>query len=262
MKNITKFVLFLLFVTVTAVALTGCGPDAKKEGADTKVVYRVATDPVWPPFQMIDEETKEITGFETDLVKALGEVAGFTPEFVNVNFDALIPGIGACQYDFAASTITVTEERKEQMLFTDPIVVIGQIMTVASNSDLVEKADFADKKIGGQTGTTGAMMAQEWEAEGIGTYKGYDSVDLAFLDLKNGQIDGVLSDNSMAEAYIKTFDGLKVTGPLYSEEEIAIAVCKTKPEIADKLNEAMKTLKENGTFDELYTKYFEAAPAN
>ncbi len=250
MKKSSIWLIMLLILT--AVVFVGCAGSKSEE----KVTYRVATDPVWPPFQMIDEETKEITGFETDLIKEIGAVAGFDVEFVNVNFDALIPGIGSCQYDIAASTITVTDERKEKMLFTDTLVKIGQIMTVAEDSELVEKTDFAGLKVGGQTGTTGAIMAQDWESEGVSVYRGYDSIDLAFLDVKNGQIEGVLSDNTMAESYVKKLGGLKIVGPLYSEEEIAMAVCKNKPDIAEKINQALKTLRDNGKFEELYNKYF------
>lgn len=252
MKKSTLWAIILVILSVFSIA--GC---AGEKGAE-KVTYRVATDPVWPPFQMIDEETKEIIGFETDLIREIGATAGFDVEFVNVSFDALIAGISACQYDIAASTITITEERKKTTLFSDPLVKLGQVMTVSDGSDLVEKDDFAGKIVGGQTGTTGAIMAQEWEAEGVSAYRGYDSIDLAFLDVKNGQLDGVLSDNTMAESYVKTLGGLKIVGPLYSEEEIAIAICRSKPEIAEKINEALKKLHENGKFDEIYRKYFDA----
>mgnify|MGYP003358260776 CR=1 FL=1 len=252
MKKSSLWLIALVILTVVLVA--GCGSKS-----DEKVTYRVGTDPTWPPFQMIDENTKEITGFETDLVKEIAALSGFDVEFVNVTFDALIPGIASCQYDFAASTITITEARKKNMLFTDPLVQIGQIMTVAEGSDLVNKEDFAGKVIGGQTGTTGAIMAQEWADEGLVTYRGYETVDLAFLDVKNGQLDGVLSDNTMADSYVASLGGLKTVGDLYSSEEIGIAVCKNKADLLDQINTAIKTLKDNGKFDELYKKYFAAA---
>ena len=99
--------------------------------------------------------------FRSDLVREIGAAAGFDVEFVNVSFDALIAGISTCQYDIAASTITITEERKKTTLFSDPLVKLGQVMTVGDGSDLAEKDDFAGKIVSGQTGTTGAIMAQE-----------------------------------------------------------------------------------------------------
>ncbi len=221
-------------------------------------VVRVATDPVWPPFEMVDEKTKELTGFDIDLVKAIAEVEGFKVEFVNVNFDALIPGVGQCQYDAGASAITITDERKEQMLFSEPYITIGQLMSVREDNDkLVNKEDFAGKVIGGQTGTTGAIMAAEWEAEGLVTYRGYETIDLAFMDLKNGQIDGVLADSTVAEGLVNSLGGLKNVGEMYSSEQLAIAVCKTKPELAEKINAGIQKLKDSGKYDELTAKYFE-----
>lgn len=240
-------------IVLTVVLVAGCGSKS-----DEKVTYRVGTNPTWPPFQMIDEETKEIIGFETELVKEIAAVAGFEVTFIDVNFDALIPGVASCQYDLGASTITITEERKKNMLFSDSFVQIGQIMTVGEASELVNKEDFAGKVIGAQTGTTGAIMAQEWADEGLVTYRGYETIDLAFLDVKNGQIDGVLADNTMADSYVASFGGLKTVGDLYSSEEIALAVCKDKTDLVEQINAALKTIKENGKFDELYAKYFVA----
>ncbi|HNY93205.1 MAG TPA: basic amino acid ABC transporter substrate-binding protein [Flexilinea sp.] len=252
MKKHVKIAIFLsLLITVIA----GCSSSNQKA---SEKKYRVATDPVWPPFEMVDEKTKEITGFDIDLMNAIAENQGFAVEYVNVNFDALIPGVGTCQYDAGASAITITDERKKQMLFSDPYVNIGQVMVVREDvNDLVNKEDFAGKVIGAQTGTTGAIMAEEWQTEGLVTFRGYDTIDLAYMDLKNGQIDGVLGDNTMAEAYVKSMGGLKIVGDQYSSEELAFAVCKDNKDLLDKINAGLKALKESGKFDEIYKKYFE-----
>ncbi|HQG89660.1 MAG TPA: transporter substrate-binding domain-containing protein, partial [Flexilinea sp.] len=105
--------------------------------------------------------------------------------------------------------------------------------------------------------TTGAIMAEEWQTEGLVTFRGYDTIDLAYMDLKNGQIDGVLGDNTMAEAYVKSMGGLKIVGDQYSSEELAFAVCKDNKDLLDKINAGLKALKESGKFDEIYKKYFE-----
>lgn len=250
MKKWTIIVLLVLIVISATWFNSGVNAEEIK-------VIRVGTDPVWPPFEMVDEETKEITGFDIDLMKEIGKLEGFEVEMVNINFDALIPGIAQCQFDASASAITITEERAKQMLFSDPYIKVGQVMTVkADNNTMVNKEDFKGKVVGGQTGTTGAIMAAEWEQEGVSKYKGYDAVDLAFMDLKNGQIDGVLSDSLLAEGLVKSLGGLKIVGDMYSSEELGIAVCKNQPELVEKINEGLKKIKENGTFDELIEKYF------
>ncbi len=245
-------IIALLVLVIIAAAWFKSGVEAE----EVKLI-RVGTDPVWPPFEMVDEETKEIIGFDIDLIKAIGEVQGFEVEMVNINFDALIPGIAQCQFDAAASAITITEERLKQMLFSDPYIKVGQVMTVKEdNNTMVNKEDFKGKVIGGQTGTTGAIMAAEWEIEGVSKYKGYDAVDLAFMDLKNGQIDGVLSDSLLAEGLVKSLGGLKIVGDMYSSEELGFAVCKNQPELVDLINEGLEKVKEDGTFDKLVEKYF------
>ena len=247
MKKIYTFVLIALAMIMVA----GCS------SSKTETAIRIATDPTWPPFEMMDEDSKEITGFEIDLMKAIAENQKLNVEFVNVNFDALIPGIGTCQYEIGASTITVTEERKNEMLFSEPFIQIGQLMAVKEDVDgLVNKEDFKDKIIGAQTGTTGAIMAAEWQEEGIGTLRGYDTVDLAYMDLKNGQIDGVLGDSTMAESYAKSLGGIKTVGENYSSEDIAFAVCKDNKDMVDKLNAGLKAVKESGKYDELISQYF------
>ncbi len=227
-----------------------------KPANNSEAVVRVGVDASWPPFEMVDEGTKELTGFDIDLTKAIAEAEGFQVEFVNIGFDAVIAGLAQCQYDAGASAISITDERKETMLFSDPYYAIGQIMTVKEGvTDLVNKEDFAGKTVGGQTGTTGAIMIQEWEAEGLVTYKGYDSIDLAFMDLKNGQIDGVLTDNTLAEGYAVSLGGLTPVGDLYSSEDLGIAICKSNTELQTKINEGLKKVKESGKFDELLAKY-------
>ena len=153
-----------------------------------EIVYRVGTEPTWPPFEMIDESTKEETGFDIELIKAVAAAQGFKVEINSTGFDALIAGIANGAYDIGASAITITEERKQKMNFSEPYIAIGQIMTVAEDSELADLADFSGKVIGAQIGTTGAILAQQWVDEGVGPteLKGYDTIDLAFLDLKNG----------------------------------------------------------------------------
>jgi polar amino acid transport system substrate-binding protein len=130
-------------------------------------------------------------------------------------------------------------------------------MTVKEGVEgLVNKEDFKDKVIGAQTGTTGAIMAAEWEAEGIGKLRGYDTVDLAYLDLKNGQIDGVLGDSTMAESYVKSLGGIVIVGETYSSEDIAFAVCKDNKDMVTKLDAGLKAVKDSGKYDELFQKYF------
>ncbi len=205
---------------------------------------------------MVDESTKEIVGFDIDLVKAIAQKGGFEVEFVNVGFDPLLAGMAQCQYDAAVSAMTITEDRKKQMAFSDPYYDAGQIVTVRTDETAINgQADLKGKNVGAQIGTTGAIEAEKFGA----TVKTYDSIDLAFQDLMNGQVDAVVADNPLALGYVgKNSAKLKTVGEVFTNEQYGIAVCKTNTELLDKINKGLAAVKADGTIDQLETKWIKA----
>ena len=151
--------LILMSVLVLAALVLGaCTPAARPAGGKTKV--RVATDATFPPFELVDEQTKDLTGFDVELMNAVAAKANLEVEWTNVGFDSLLAGISECQYDLAIAAITITEDRKATMNFTDPYINAGQIVTVRKETtDIKGKDDLGGKKIGAQIGTTGAIEA-------------------------------------------------------------------------------------------------------
>jgi polar amino acid transport system substrate-binding protein len=153
--------------------------------------------------------------------------------------------------------MTITEERKEKFLFSDPYFEAGQIVTVRiDNTDIAGKDDLAGKVAGAQIGTTGSF---EIEAIEGATLKTYDDIGLAMQDLMNGQIDAVVADNPLALEYIgKNADKLKSAGGVFTDENYGIAVCKTKPELVAKINEGLAAVKAAGVIDQLVDKWLAA----
>ena len=186
-------------------------------------VVTIATDATFPPFEMVDEATKELIGFDIELMEAVATQAGIQYEFVNLPFDPMLAGLSECQYDMAIAAITITDERKEQFLFSDPYIDAGQIITVqAGNSEITGKEDLTGKIIGAQLGTTGEIEAQS--IEGV-EYKPYDTYDLAFLDLMNGQIDAVIADYPTALGFIeKNPTKIMTVGEVFTNEFYGIAI--------------------------------------
>ncbi|RPI85288.1 MAG: basic amino acid ABC transporter substrate-binding protein [Chloroflexi bacterium] len=248
-----RTVLFLSILVLASFILSACGQAGPSEPV------RVVLDATWPPFEMTDEQTKEVTGLDIDLMKAIAEKAGFEIEFINISFDSALAGLAQCQYDASISAISIDEDRKKQMLFSDPYFTAGQMVTVnASNTDITGVDSLVGKKVGAQIGTTGAMEAEA--IEGV-VYSGYDSIDLAFLDVMNGQIDAVIADNTLAIGYIgQNPDKLKAAGDVFTGEDYGIAVCKEKTELLDQINEALADLKAEGYIDELSDKWLATAP--
>lgn len=241
-----RLVLYGLIGLTLLMLLPGCAQKTEK--------IRVATDATWPPFESISEETKEIEGFDIDLFNAIAEKAGLEIEFINVAFDPLLAGIAQCQYDAAISAMTITEERKQKMLFSDPYFEAGQIVTVrADNTDITGKDTLAGKTAGAQLGTTGAI--EIGQMDGV-TLKTYDDIGLAYQDLMNGQIDAVIADNPLALEYVgKNPDKLKAVGSVFTDESYGIAVCRNEVELLAKINAGLKAVKAEGTIDELIEKW-------
>ena len=217
-------------------------------------VVTIATDATFPPFEMVDEATKELIGFDIELMEAVAAQAGIQYEFVNLPFDPMLAGLSECQYDMAIAAITITDERKEQFLFSDPYVDAGQIITVqVGDTSIQGKEDLAGKIIGAQLGTTGEIEAQA--IEGV-EYKPYDTYDLAFLDLMNGQIDAVIADNPTALGFIaKNPDKIMTVGEVFTNEFYGIAICKDRQDLLDKINPALAAVKESSFIEELAAKY-------
>ena len=214
----------------------------------------VAMDATWPPFESIDEATKDIVGFDVDLMKAIAEKGGFEVEFVNVSWDPLLAGMAQCQYDAAISAMTITEERKKSFMFSEPYFSAGQIVTVGvDNADIKSKDDLVGKTVGAQLGTTGAIETEKMS--GV-TLKTYDDIGLAFQDLINNQIDAVVADNPLALGYVgENPDKLKVVGEAFTDEFYGIAVCKDKADLLAKINAGLAAVKAEGVIDELVTKW-------
>jgi len=245
--------LFLYILTgliVTGLVLSGCAQPA--EPTVTKV--RVATDATWPPFESINEQTKEIEGFDIDLLTAIAEKAGIEIEFINVAWDPLLAGVAQCQYDAAISAMTITDERKEKMLFSDPYFEAGQIITVrVDETEITGKDDLAGKIVGAQIGTTGSFEVEKIEGAELKTY---DDIGLAYQDLMNGAIDAIVADNPLALNYVgKNPDKLKTAGEVFTEENYGIAVCKNNPDLVEKLNAGLKAVKAEGLIDQLVEKW-------
>lgn len=263
MKSKVLSVLGLL--VVIAIVLSACAPKAatptasypapgqETQPASVATSYpaaevlsiKVATDATWPPFETVDETTKAIVGYDIDLFNAIGEKAGLKIEFINTPFDGVLSGIGTCQFDAAISAITITDERKQTMLFSDPYIDAGQIVVVqTSNTTVNSKDDLAGKTIGAQLGTTGEIEAKKIPNT---TVKPYDTIDLAFLDLQNGQIDAVIADYPTAFGFIaKSPEKIKAVGTPFTDEHYGIAVCNKKPELVTRINAGLKALVDEG----------------
>lgn len=242
----TKLLLVFLVLVMAASFLTGCGASGAK-----KVV--VATDATWAPFEFVDEKSKDLIGFDIDLMKAIAKEGGFEVTFQNVPFDPLLAGMASGQYDAAISSITITDDRKKTMLFSDPYYSAGQLVVVQNaNTSIKAKEDMKGKKVGAQQATTGAIEAEKLGA----TLKQYDDIGSAYLDLVNGQVEAVVADNPVAMGYLAKYKGkLKAVGQPFTDEQYGIAVKKGNEKLLADINRGLKAAKDKGLIKEYDTKW-------
>jgi polar amino acid transport system substrate-binding protein len=248
------FALIALAVAVTLLAACATGPAAPT--AKEKVT--IATDATWAPFEYLDESNKQIVGFDIDLMNAIAVKANLDITYTNVAFDPLLAGMAQCQYDAAISSITITAERGKSMLFSNPYFKVGQVVVVAAgNNDIKGKDSLAGKKIGSQISTTGAMEAAKIQGA---TVKTYDDITLALQDLANGQIDAVITDNALIINYINSNPGkVKMVGESFTNEDIGIAICKTKTDLQAKINAGLAAVLADGTVEKISAKWLKGS---
>ncbi|MBE3064947.1 MAG: basic amino acid ABC transporter substrate-binding protein [Spirochaetes bacterium] len=231
---------------VLAALLFGVFSCAKKE--PTKIV--IATDATWPPMEMVDE-SKNIVGFDIDLMNAAAKAGGFTVEFRNTAWDGIFAGLEAGKYDAVMSSVTITDERKNTMDFSVPYINAGQILVVRTEVSGVEKlTDLKGKIVAAQIGTTGAFEIDKVkDAEKI-TPKTYDEIGLAFEDLANGRVDALVCDTPVAAQYAlqnESYKGkLKIVGQPFTEELYGVAVKKGNTKILDQINKGLKKVLDSG----------------
>jgi len=235
----------LLYLAIFGVLLAGmllpsCSSDSGK--------IRVATDATWPPFEYVDDDGN-IVGVDLDIMNGIAEEEGLDIEFVNVAWDALLAGMAQGTYDAAISSITITEDRAKDMLFSDPYFAAGQIVTVRADDTTITSKDDLTGTVGAQIGTTGAM---EVEKISTATLKTYDTIDLAFQDLMNGQITAVICDNPVALLTVQANPGeMKTVGEVFTDESYGIAIAKGLTDLQEKINDGIEKIKENGTLDQI-----------
>jgi polar amino acid transport system substrate-binding protein len=258
--------LVVMVMVISSLALAGCGggettaPTNNPATTAANETITIATDATWAPFEFVNEETKEIEGMDIDIMKKIAELQGLKVTFKNVAWDPLLAGMAQGMYDAAISSITITEERKKDMLFSDPYYAAGQIIVVRKDNTTITGKDTLKGTVGVQLGTTGDIEVQK--IAGANT-KPYDEIGMAFQDLMNGQVDAVVCDNPVALGYVmQNSEKLKSVGEPFTDEWYGIAVAKGNEALLEKINAGLKTLKEQGLIEQYEQKWEEWLKAN
>lgn len=238
-----------------AVAFMSAGAAANAE------TLRVGTEATYAPFEFSTPEGT-LTGFDVELIQALGKELGFDVEVINMPFDGLVPAIMTQQIDAVIAAMTITEERAKRVDFTEPYYTSG--LTILIREETADKYKSVEaikgQKLCAQIGTTGAMTAEKLSPGKVSTF---NTEPEAFMELKAKGCEGVVNDrpiNLYFLAQSNASDGVTEINEVLTAEKYGIAVRKGNSELLDKLNQGLKTLHENGTYDKIYQKWFKLAP--
>ena len=260
MKKIISLVMVLVMATAV---FSACGSKSSdsKSGGDGKQVLSMATNAEFPPYEYVEGE--DVVGIDVDIAQAIADKLGMELKVDNMNFDSIIPAITSGKDAIGAAGMTVTDERKKNVDFTDSYATGVQVVIVREDSKITDVKDLttkgADNTIGVQLGTTGDIYCtSDIQDKGFGKVQQFNKGADAVQALVSGKIDCVVIDNQPAKEFVKANKGLKILDTEYVTEDYAIAVAKDNTELKDKINGALNEVKAEGTIQKILDKYIKA----
>ena len=266
-------------LTVAALTLTACGGSAStassaaassvaasSEAASTSAAaaelttveagkLTMATNAAFPPYEMTTD-AGAFEGIDIDTAQAIADKLGLELQIDDMDFDAALLSVQQGKADIAMAGVTVTDERKNVMDFSDSYATGIQSIIVPEGSDIASPDDLAGKMIGTQRGTTGYIYCSD--DFGDDAVVAYDDGLTAVQALNNGQVDAVVIDNAPAKEFVAANPGLVLLDTSYAEEDYAIGMAKGNTALEDAVNAALEELKADGTLQSIVDKYITA----
>lgn len=250
----------LLVVPAALLAACGAGTStdtsSNSENAEGKEVYEVGIDTTYPPFEY--EQDGQYTGIDVDLINAIAEDQGFEVELNAMDFKGIIPALQAGELDISMGGMSITDERKKVVDFSEPYFDAGVSLVVnADNSEIQKVEDLKGKTVAVKKGTVGANYAQSIVDEIGFEIVQFDDSPSMFLEVQNGNAAALFEDYPVISYAIAQQDlGLKVVGDRLNDDQYGIGVLKGEnQEVLEKINEGLKNLKESGEYQEIIEKY-------
>ena len=246
MKKLLVFMMAALMLV--ALAVTGCGGEEKKAAEAPEKVLRVATEPTFAPFEFQEEGSDKLSGFDMDLIRAIGAKMGYKVEIANMGFDALIPALNTGNIDVAIAGMSITDERKQAVGMSDPYYTSGLIV-------MVQKDNNDIKSIEDLNGTTGAAKAHSVEDAVVTEF---NTNTESAMELTNGGVDAVINDSPVIGYYLAQggSEVAKTVGDVMEAEQYGIAVKKDNTKLLEDINKALAELKKDGEYDKIYKTWF------
>lgn len=262
----------MIAALLAGAVVTGCGDDddegdagtsgGETTAADVETLNEgelfVGTDAPFPPFEVGTPGDPDFGGFDIDVMNAIGEQLGLEVTYQNTGFNAIFRDTANGLFDTAAAASTITEEREEVVDFTEPYYEAQQALLVTSDSDIASVEDLSGVIVGAQDGTTGEAYANdETEASEV---RGFEQGPDAVNALVTGQVEAVIIDQPVAVDAVEQQDGVEIAEEIPTNELYGFAVAPDNDGLREAMNDALETLKDDGTLAELYQEYFQSEP--
>jgi len=264
MKNLKKILALVMALTIATLVFAGCGNKEEKTDSFTATEGKLimATNASFPPYEF--KEGNDYAGIDVEIAGKIADKLGLELEIKDVEFGTIIGGVQNGKYDMGMAGMTVTEERKKSVNFTESYATGVQVVIVKEDSAIKSLDDLkgdGSMKFGVQQDTTGDIYASSsvekggYGEENITRYK---TGNEAVLALQSGKVDSVIIDNEPAKSYVSSNEGLKILDGEWVLENYAIAISKDNEELLTKVNDALKELIADGTVQKIIDKYIAA----
>ncbi len=280
-----KILLLTLVIVFAAISFIGCAPAAQTPGESAsaentasasasldaaaasddslqkikdKGEFVMGMDISFPPMGFKDENG-ELTGFDVDMAKAVAEHMGLTVKLQAIDWNSKEMELSTGNIDVVWNGYTITDERKEKVLMSEPYMGNAQVIVVKAGSDIKSLADVAGKRLGVQDGSSAqeAVEANADFAASVGEMIKFKDNVMALMDLSNGQVDAVAVDSVVADYYSSKQEGAyEILSETLAPEEYGIGFRKGDQSFHDAVMEALKQMKEDGTAAEISNKWF------
>lgn len=251
-----KKLMSVVLIGACVCTLAACGsPKSGGDSGDEETLV-MATNAEFPPYEYRDGD--KVIGIDADIAAAIADELGMKLKIEDMSFDAIIAAIKSGKADIGAAGMTVTEDRKKNVNFTNTYATATQVIIVKEGSPVTGPDALEGKKVGVQLGTTGDQYAGDIKDAQIERYnKGFEAVQA----VQQGKVEAVVIDGEPAKEFVKAAEGLVILDEAFTEEEYAIALAKDNEELLKKINAALDKLKESGKLDEIIAKYIKADAA-
>ncbi|MBQ9157345.1 MAG: amino acid ABC transporter substrate-binding protein [Eubacterium sp.] len=263
--KLKKLAAIAMSTMILAASLMGCGGGSGSSEQSTTAettdaaafttvkegVLTMATNAYFPPYEYY--EGQDIVGIDAEIAKAVADKLGLELQIEDMEFNSIIGSVQTGKVDMGLAGMTVTDERKESVNFTESYATGIQSIIVKEGSDIQTVDDLDGKKIGVQLSTTGDIYAvDDYGAENVEEYnKGADAVQALITD----KVDCVIIDNQPAISFVAANEGLKILDTEYVTEDYAACLSKDNEALLEAVDGAIKELKEDGTIQGILDKY-------